>query len=336
MKIAASKRRVVEHEFYARLRDGQLKQSTIRQYLIGGWPVVEQFSLYMAHNPTKTRYGRHQGEDMARRWLMRNIRVELNHADYWVNWCQAHGVHLHDLQAQDVPPELNGLNDWCWRVCATENLAIAMAATNYAIEGATGEWSAVVCSTDTYAMGFPEEGRKRAMKWLKMHAQYDDAHPWEALEIICTPGRREPQPGLAHRVAQGDLQELRLHVPVPGAVHAAGGRQQRRARRWPPGRPAPLRSKAAMGRAAAGNLGRYWAFSACPFTAFAVRPHQVQVHGHDFFRQRVVLRVLARVSLRPHRCARGPGLMLLAAPAPRLPVRRPGSASGPRWRTDTP
>jgi pyrroloquinoline quinone (PQQ) biosynthesis protein C len=24
------------------------------------------------------------------------------------------------------------------------------------------------------------------MKWLKMHAQYDDAHPWEALEIICT------------------------------------------------------------------------------------------------------------------------------------------------------
>ncbi|MGT4700553.1 hypothetical protein PDB1_05765 [Pseudomonas aeruginosa] len=24
------------------------------------------------------------------------------------------------------------------------------------------------------------------MKWLKLHAHYDDAHPWEALEIICT------------------------------------------------------------------------------------------------------------------------------------------------------
>lgn len=24
------------------------------------------------------------------------------------------------------------------------------------------------------------------MKWLKMHAQYDDEHPWEALEIVCT------------------------------------------------------------------------------------------------------------------------------------------------------
>ncbi len=76
-----SKRRVVEHEIYQRLSEGTLSKQTIRQYLIGGWPVVEQFSLYMAHNLTKTRYGRHQGEDMARRWLMRgagrSARAEL-------------------------------------------------------------------------------------------------------------------------------------------------------------------------------------------------------------------------------------------------------------------
>lgn len=24
------------------------------------------------------------------------------------------------------------------------------------------------------------------MKWLKAHAHYDDVHPWEALDIICT------------------------------------------------------------------------------------------------------------------------------------------------------
>ncbi|MGH8487235.1 MAG: TenA family transcriptional regulator, partial [Pseudomonas sp.] len=101
-------------------------------------------------------------------------------------WAQAHGVSLEDLQNQDVPTELNGLSDWCWHTCATDSLVVAVAATNYAIEGATGEWSAVVCSTGVYAEGFPEEGRKRAMKWLKMHAQYDDAHPWEALEIVCT------------------------------------------------------------------------------------------------------------------------------------------------------
>ncbi len=87
-----AKTRVVGHELYQRMRDGQLSSKTMRQYLIGGWPVVEQFAVYMAHNLTKTRFARHPGEDMARRWLMRNIRVELNHADYWVNWSAAHGV----------------------------------------------------------------------------------------------------------------------------------------------------------------------------------------------------------------------------------------------------
>ncbi|MDE1164255.1 MAG: iron-containing redox enzyme family protein [Pseudomonas sp.] len=187
-----SKRRVVEHELYRNLRDGSLSPKTMRQYLVGGWPVVEQFALYMAQNLTKTRFARHPGEDMARRWLMRNIRVELNHADYWVHWCNAHGVSLDDLQAQDVPAELQALSHWCWQTSSADPLIIAVAATNYAIEGATGEWSALVCSTGKYAEAFPEEGRKRAMKWLRMHAQYDDAHPWEALEIICTLAGNSP------------------------------------------------------------------------------------------------------------------------------------------------
>ncbi|GLX90810.1 TenA family transcriptional regulator [Pseudomonas weihenstephanensis] len=183
---AESKRRVVEHEIYKRMRDNTIHPKTMRMYLIGGWPVVEQFSLYMGHNLGKTRYGRRLGEDMARRWLIRNIRVELNHADYWVHWAKAHGVSLEDMIKQEIPAEFQALNDWCWHTCATDSLEVSMAATNYAIEGAVGEWSAVVCSTNVYEESFPEEGRKRAMKWLKMHAQYDDEHPWEALEIICT------------------------------------------------------------------------------------------------------------------------------------------------------
>ncbi|MBD1586455.1 TenA family transcriptional regulator [Pseudomonas typographi] len=181
-----AKQRVVNHEFYQKLRDNTLTATTMRQYLVGGWPVVEQFALYMAQNLTKTRYGRSPGEDMARRWLMRNIRVELNHADYWVHWAQAHGVTVEDLHAQKVPPELTALSHWCWHSSASDTLVIGMAATNYAIEGATGEWAHVVCSSDTYANAFPEAGRKRAMRWLALHAEYDDAHPWEALEIICT------------------------------------------------------------------------------------------------------------------------------------------------------
>jgi len=197
-----SKRRVVEHELYRRMRDNKLSAKTMRNYLIGGWPVVEQFALYMAQNLTKTRFARHPGEDMARRWLMRNIRVELNHADYWVHWSRAHGVSLEDLQAQKVAPELHALSHWCWHTSSADSLIVAIAATNYAIEGATGEWSALVCSNGVYAASFPEEDRKRAMKWLKMHAQYDDAHPWEALEIICTLAGLNPSKSL-----QAELRE---------------------------------------------------------------------------------------------------------------------------------
>lgn len=191
-ECSEAKRRVVEHELYQRMRDGRLSSKTMRQYLIGGWPVVEQFALYMAQNLTKTRFARHPGEDMARRWLMRNIRVELNHADYWVNWSLGHGVSLEELQSQQVPPELHALSHWCWHSSSSDSLIVAIAATNYAIEGATGEWSALVCSNDVYAEAFPEEQRKRAMKWLKIHAQYDDSHPWEALEIICALAGNNP------------------------------------------------------------------------------------------------------------------------------------------------
>jgi pyrroloquinoline quinone (PQQ) biosynthesis protein C len=82
-------------------------------------------------------------------------------------------------------------------------LAVAMAATNYAIEGITGEWTARVCS-GPYESGFPPEQRKKAMKWLRVHADYDDTHPWEALEIIATL--------LGNQPALRDVESIRVAV----------------------------------------------------------------------------------------------------------------------------
>lgn len=190
-----ARRAVSGHEFYRRLRDGQVSAAGMRTYLIGGWPVVEQFPLYMSQNLLKTRFGRSPGEDMARRWLMRNIRVELNHADHWLRWTEAYGVGLAALRAQEVPEVLHALGHWCWHSSASDDLAVAMAATNYAVEGVTGDWSALVCSSDAYEQTLPAELRKSAMKWLRLHAHYDDDHPWEALEIICTLCGQEIAPG---------------------------------------------------------------------------------------------------------------------------------------------
>jgi pyrroloquinoline quinone (PQQ) biosynthesis protein C len=60
------------------------------------------------------------------------------------------------------------------------SLAEAFAAINYAIEGTTGEWTRLVMPA--FKERFGDGGH--ALMWLAEHAEYDDAHPREALELI--------------------------------------------------------------------------------------------------------------------------------------------------------
>ncbi len=120
------------------------------------------------------------------KFLIHNIRVEQKHADLWVDWARAAGLTLADLKAGGDTEVPDTLPHWCWYVCDTGSLAAAIAATNYAIEGLTGDWSCLVCSDTAYAESIPEAHRVRAMRWLRVHAHYDDAHPWEALDIVAT------------------------------------------------------------------------------------------------------------------------------------------------------
>lgn len=182
---------VVGHDLFQLMRDGELSQWATRSFMMGAWPVVEQFPQYMAMNLLKVLYGRAPGHEMGRRYLIRNIRVEQNHVDYWIEWAQAHAVSTDDLFFGCRSGAAEALSHWCWHTCERDPLAAAMAATNFAIEGATGEWAALVCSSPVYESGFAPAMRKKAMKWLRVHAQYDDTHPWEALEIIAmTMGNR--------------------------------------------------------------------------------------------------------------------------------------------------
>ncbi|HSI52797.1 TenA family transcriptional regulator [Ideonella sp.] len=177
---------VTRHELFRLMRDACLAPGQTRNFLAGIWPVIEQFPQYMALNLLKVALGRVRGHDQARRYLIRNIRVEQNHADHWQAWALAAGLSLDDLIHGAVPPATEALSHWCWHSCERDSLAAGMAATNYAIEGATGEWATLVCTSDAYEQSLPELHRTKAMKWLKLHAKYDDTHPWEALEIIST------------------------------------------------------------------------------------------------------------------------------------------------------
>jgi pyrroloquinoline quinone (PQQ) biosynthesis protein C len=183
---AAAKARVVQHDVFQLMRDAELPLEALRRFLIGVWPTIELFPQFMAKNLTKVRNGRSRGEDMARRYLMQNLRVEQKHADYWVDWAAAAGLTRDDLRRGDAPSPMHALAHWCWHTCDSDPLPVAIAATNYAVEGATGEWACLVCAVDTYERSLPEATRKAAMKWLRVHAHYDDTHPWEALEIVAT------------------------------------------------------------------------------------------------------------------------------------------------------
>lgn len=183
---ALAKARVVDHELFALMRDAQLPLPVMRRFLVGVWPTIEQFPRFMAMNLKKTAYGAGRGHEMARSYLMQNIRVEQSHAKHWVEWAKAADVSLAELQHGEDMESLHALAHWCWHVSDHASLAVAVAATNYAVEGATGDWSCVVCSKPDYAASLPEAVRGPATRWLRVHAEYDDTHPWEALDIVAT------------------------------------------------------------------------------------------------------------------------------------------------------
>ncbi|HJU25701.1 MAG TPA: iron-containing redox enzyme family protein [Rhodanobacteraceae bacterium] len=180
------KRAVVQHELWDLMRDNTLGDESTANFMIGIWPVIERFPGYMAQSLLKTRFGRSEGDNLARRWLVRNIRVEQNHAEYWLDWAEGAGVARERVLHESAPHGTQALANWCEEISSRGSLAAGIAATNYAVEGATGEWSQIVYDSLEYQEIFPAKTRKATLRWLQLHAAYDDTHPWEALEIVCT------------------------------------------------------------------------------------------------------------------------------------------------------
>jgi len=50
----------------------------------------------------------------------------------------------------------------------------------------TGEWSQMIYDSTKYRESFDPAIRASSLRWLHLHAAYDDVHPWEALDIVCT------------------------------------------------------------------------------------------------------------------------------------------------------
>ena len=219
---AADKRRVVEHELFALMRDARLPLPILQRFLVGVWPTIEQFPRFMSMNLRKVEFGGSEGQDMARSYLMHNIRVEQKHAQHWLEWAKASGLALQDLQAGSDIEGMETLAHWCWVVSDRASLAVAVAATNYAVEGATGEWSCLVCSKNDYFESIPKEVRGPAIRWLRVHAEYDDTHPWEALDIVATLLGHQPSADVIDEVRRAIARSYRYMAMALDAAMASG------------------------------------------------------------------------------------------------------------------
>ncbi len=179
------KERVVKHPYFQQLEKGALTIEQAVKGLIDFYPLVDNFPKYMALNLAKTAFGNTPGHQEARFWLMQNMRVEQKHADWWVDWAESMRLTRDDLFASKPSPLMDAINHYLWNINTHGSLVEGVAATNLAIEWATGEWTIrILPGVKSYADRGLADMNPRTLSWLNAHATYDDKHPYEAMEII--------------------------------------------------------------------------------------------------------------------------------------------------------
>jgi pyrroloquinoline quinone (PQQ) biosynthesis protein C len=185
-EIEPYRRKIVNSKIFKDMGSGSLTMKRFRGGLINFYPLIESFPKYMALNLAKVPAGDSRWSRKARYWLITNINQERLHTGWWKQWAIGFGVSPHAFKEETYPPpEMDAINNYLWRVCTHGSLAEGMSAANFAIEGATGEWTKTVNGNlKTYCGAEGVEINEKTLEWVTAHASYDDKHPDEALEII--------------------------------------------------------------------------------------------------------------------------------------------------------
>lgn len=179
------KQRVADHPLFQSMASGDLDIACFRYTLLNFYPLVANFPHYMALALSRAVDIREPGVADARDWLIGNIRIEQRHLYWYRDWARGFGVTEQALDSVRPPAAMDAVNHYLWHMNQRAPLADSIAATNLAIEWATGEWSAkVVHGMRAYAKAGVATIDRRSMAWLRAHAHYDDMHPHEAMELI--------------------------------------------------------------------------------------------------------------------------------------------------------
>src|SRR5258708_17415066 len=158
--------------------------------------------------------------------MMENMRVEKGHAERWMWMGEGFGIPRGEMIAlaegdRPLLRDVQSLSDWMWYINAKGSLAEAVAATSFAVEGATGDL------TRTLLKGFEAYGSRegvtmnpRTTKWLRNHAKYDDDHPRIALEVVARYARTERDQMKVMTAARRSLQLLNLALSTSSRAYS--------------------------------------------------------------------------------------------------------------------
>jgi pyrroloquinoline quinone (PQQ) biosynthesis protein C len=207
---------VLEAPLFTTISRGEFPEKAWRQTLLDFFCVVEAFPKYMGVYLAKTTFGQTPGDYLARDWLIGNIRTEALHAQWYVDWAATHGIGFDELVSHRPCPEVAALYEYLWSVCYRGTLAEAFGAVNYAIEGTTGDWTRLVLPSERERCGEDARG----LLWLTEHAEYDDAHPREAFELIKITVRDEAEREKVELATRRSLELFRRGFEA--SFHAVG------------------------------------------------------------------------------------------------------------------
>lgn len=179
------KNRVSQHPLFQDLATGRLNLTCFKHALLNFYPLVAHFPSYMAMSLAKATAFDLPGVGEARNWLIQNIKVEERHLYWYRDWAEGFGLTVDELDRACPPAAMNAVNHYLWSVGYRGSLAESIAATNLAIEWATGDWSIQVYKgIEAYSRHSEIQIGSKTVAWLRAHAHYDDLHPYEAMELI--------------------------------------------------------------------------------------------------------------------------------------------------------
>lgn len=201
------KDRVVNHVVWELLTEGKLPVESYQKMLTHFFPLVENFPKFMGLALSKATTSR-RGHEKAKEWLIGNIKVEQNHANWFRDWAEGTGIEPEVLNDIRPAPEIEAVVHYLWSVSHLGSLPECLAATNVGIEWATGEWSINIVSgaQHYFEQTLPEKLQRRAMAWIRAHARYDDTHPYEAMDLVVESAEDDAELESAVHHAQRSLE----------------------------------------------------------------------------------------------------------------------------------